>query len=245
MFQNLQQNRSRQGSFAGSNASSKTFDAGLRDYMIKVYNFMGLALIISGLVAITVSSSPMLMKAIFGTPLRYLIMFAPLIFVLFFSFKINSMSATATKNCLWLFSGLMGVSISFIFIIYTNASIARIFFITASVFGAMSLYGYTTKKDLTNLGSFLLMGLFAVIIASIVNAFMGSSALQFILSILSALIFVGLTAYDVQKIKQNYYYCSGNDELIVKASALGALNLYMDFINIFIHLLQIFGQRRE
>jgi FtsH-binding integral membrane protein len=245
MFQNLQQNRSRQASFAGSNASSKTFDAGLRDYMIKVYNFMGLALVFSGLIAIAVSSSPTMMKVLFGTQLRYLIMFAPIAFILFFSFKINSMSAAATKNCLWLFSGLMGLSLSSIFIIYTNASIARIFFITASVFGAMSLYGYTTKKDLTNLGSFLMMGLFAVIIASLVNIFMKSGALQFILSILSTLIFVGLTAYDVQKIKQNYYYCSGNDELIAKASALGALNLYMDFINIFIHLLQIFGNRRD
>ena len=243
MFQNSQ-NRSKSYVFSSANARSTTFDAGLRDYMIKVYNFMAIALAVSGLVAITVASIPALMTAIFGTPLRYVAMFAPVIFILVFSFKINSMSVGSVKNCLWIYSALMGVSLSFIFIVYTGASIARIFFITASVFGAMSFYGYTTKKDLTNFGSFLIMGLIAVIIASLVNIFLKSSALQFMLSIVSAFIFIGLTAYDVQKIKQNYYYCSGNDELVAKASVLGALNLYMDFINIFIHLLQLFGQRR-
>jgi len=225
--------------------SKKTLDIGLKDYMAKVYNSMAIALLISGLIAFFVSSSPQLMQAIFGTPLKYVAIFAPFVFVLVFGFKLHSMSAQSARNCLWLYASLMGVSLSTIFVVYTGASVARIFFISASVFGAMSIYGYTTKKDLTNFGSFLIMGLIAIIVASLVNIFIKSSAMQFAISIIGTLIFVGLTAYDSQKIKENYYQFAGNSEMVAKGAVIGALTLYMDFINLFIHLLQLFGQKRD
>ena len=230
-------------SFASS-ASRTTYDVGLREYMLKVYNLMSAALGISGIVALVTSSSPALMNLIFGTPLSWVVMLAPLGFVIFFSAKLHSMSAAKAKNCLWIFSGLMGLSLSTILIAYTGASVIRVFFITASVFGSMSLYGYTTKKDLTGFGSFLMMGLFGIIIASIVNIFLQSSALHFAVSIIGVLVFVGLTAYDTQKIKRMYYQASGNSELISKMAVMCALNLYMDFINLFLMLLRLFGDRR-
>ena len=227
-------------SFASTASRSTTFDPALRDYMAKVYNFMAIALGISGVVAFLISTSPALLNAIYGTPLKYVIMFAPLVFVMFFSAKIHSLSFSTAKNYLWIFSALMGASISWIFIAYTSVSIIRVFFISASVFGAMSLYGYTTKKDLTSLGSFLFMGLIGIIIASVVNLFLQSSALQFAVSILGVLIFVGFTAYDTQNIKREFYQFSGND----KVAVMGSLRLYMDFINLFIMLLQLFGSRK-
>lgn len=234
--------RINRGSLASA-AAGVSYDAGLREYMVKVYNFMMIALGISGVVALMVASSPALMSAIFGTPLAWVVMLAPLGFVMFFGYKLNSISATQAKTYLWIYAGLMGLSLSTIFVAYTGASVARVFFISASTFGAMSLYGYTTKKDLTAMGSFLMMGLIGLIIASLVNIFLKSSALEFALSAIGVLIFIGLTAYDTQRIKQSYYYTS-DSEMIGKLAVMGALSLYMDFINLFIMMLRFFGDRR-
>ena len=231
-------------SFASA-ASRTTYDVGLREYMIKVYNFMSAALGISGAVALFASNSPAVMQLIFGTPLSWVVMLAPLGFVFYFSAKLNSLSAQTAKTYLWIFSALMGLSLSSLLLVYTGASVARVFFISASVFGAMSLYGYTTKKDLTSMGSFMTMGLIGLISASLVNLFLKSSALDFALSILGVVIFIGLTAYDTQKIKQMYYQASGNAEMATKMAVMGALNLYMDFINLFIMMLRFFGDRRN
>jgi uncharacterized protein len=233
----------RTSSFASS-ATRTTYDAALRAYMVKVYNFMSIALIISGLTAFLVASSPAAMALIFGTPLAWVVMLAPLGFVIFFSVKLNTMSAESAKNCLWIYSALMGLSLASILAIYTGTSVAKVFFITASVFGSMSLYGYTTKRDLSGFGSFLIMGLIGLIIASIVNIFLKSSALEFGLSLLGVFIFIGLTAYDTQRIKQMYYQFSGNSEMVAKAAVMGALSLYMDFINLFLMLLRFFGDRK-
>lgn len=235
----------RTNSFASSASRTTTYDVALRDYMVKVYNFMSVALGISGLVAFLVSSSPELMQVIFGTPLAWVVMLAPLGFVWYFGAKIHSISVDTAKTYLWIFAGLMGLSMASIFVIYTSTSVARVFFISASVFGAMSLYGYTTKKDLTAFGSFLIMGLFGLIIASVVNIFLKSSALEFGLSLIGVFLFIGLTAYDTQRIKQNYYQFAGNKEMVAKAAVMGALSLYMDFINLFMMLLRFFGDRRN
>ena len=234
-------------SFFSSTASgtrTSSFDPALRDYMAKVYNLMAIALIISGAVAFLVANSPQLLNLIFNTPLRWVIMFAPLGFVIFINAKINSISAKKAQTYLWIFAGLMGASISWILIAYTKESLARVFFITSAVFGSMSIYGYSTKKDLTSLGSFLMMGLIGIIIASIVNIFLHSSALHFAVSFIGVLIFVGFTAYDTQSIKRQYYALGGAGETANKAAILGALRLYIDFINLFIMLLQFFGDRR-
>ena len=205
---------------------------------------MSIALIISGLVSFLTASSPALMQIIFGSPLAFVVMLAPLGFVIFFSVKINSMSAEKAQTCLWIFAAIMGLSLATIFVAYTGTSIARVFFITAGTFSAMSLYGYTTKKDLTNWGSFLMMGLIGIIIASIVNIFMKSSALEFAISLIGVVVFVGLTAYDTQRIKNTYYQLAGNAQALQKAAIMGALSLYMDFINLFLMLLRLFGDRR-
>ena len=233
--------RTNRSSFATS--SSTAYDAGLREYMLKVYNNMGIAMAISGLVAFIVSNSPGLMQAIFSTPLQWVVLLAPLGFVFYFSAKINKISASQAQNYLWIFASLMGLSLAPIFMIYTGASIAKCFFITASLFGSMSLYGYTTKKDLTNMGSFLMMGLIGVILASLVNMFLKSSGLDFVVSILGVIIFTGLTAYDTQKIKSMYYQFSDGDS-VSKAATMGALSLYMDFINLFLMMLRFFGDRK-
>lgn len=233
----------RSSSFASS-ASRTTYDAALREYMMKVYNYMSIALAISGIVAFLVASSPAAMAFIFGTPFSWVVMLAPVGFVIFFGAKLNSISSETAKNYLWIYSGLMGLSLASVLVIYTGTSVARVFFITASVFGAMSLYGYTTKKDLTAFGSFLIMGLIGLIIASLVNIFLKSSALEFGLSLIGVFLFIGLTAYDTQRIKQMYYQFSGNKDMIAKAAVMGALSLYMDFINLFLMLLRFFGDRK-
>ena len=232
-------------SFASSASRTSTFDSALRDYMVKVYQYMSIALAISGLVAFMVASSPTLMQAIFGTPLAFVVMLAPLGFVIFFGFKLNSISAEKAKSFLWIYSALMGLSLATIFAVYTATSITRVFLITASTFGAMSIYGYTTKKDLTSFGSFLIMGLIGIMIASLINIFLKSSGLDFAISLLGVFIFIGLTAYDTQRIKQTYYHFAGNDEMVSKMAVMGALNLYMDFINLFIILLRFFGERKN
>ncbi|MBL6665064.1 MAG: Bax inhibitor-1/YccA family protein [Rickettsiales bacterium] len=233
-------------SFFSSTATSKTtsFDPALRDYMTKVYNMIAIALIISGAVAFLIANSPALLSAIYTTPLRWVVMLAPLGFVIFINARLNSISAAQAKTYLWIFAGLMGASISWIFAAYTATSVARVFFITASLFGAMSLYGYTTKRDLTSMGSFLFMGLIGIIIASLVNLFLHSSAIHFAVSFLGVLIFTGFTAYDTQNIKKYYYMYGSNNEVANKAATMGALSLYIDFINLFIMLLQFFGDRR-
>ena len=180
---------------------------------------------------------------LFGSPLKWLVMLAPLGFVFYLSARINKMSISAAQITFWVFSAIMGLSLASLFIEFTQTSIARVFFITSGTFAAMSLYGYTTKRDLTKLGGFLFMGLIGIIIASIVNIFIGSSAMQFAISVIGVLVFVGLTAYDTQSIK-NMYYAGDSENIGSKKALMGALRLYLDFINLFILLLQLFGQRR-
>lgn len=223
--------------------SVSSYDLGLRSYMISVYNNMGIALAITGALAYLVASVPALFSLFFGTPLSYVVMFAPLIMVFFVLPKMMSYSVEKARASLWVFSGLMGISLASIFVVYTQESIARVFFITASTFGAMSLYGYTTKKNLASWGSFLVMGLVGIIIASLVNLFLQSSALHFVLSAISVIVFVGFTAFDVQRIKSAYSYAPGA-EAAQKTAVYGALMLYMDFINLFLALLRFFGDRR-
>ena len=219
-------------------------DEGLRSYMLSVYNYMGLGLAITGLVAAFVAATPALYVPIFTTPLKWVVMLAPLGFVFFLSAKIQTMSPSAAQATFWAFAGIMGLSMASIFLVFTGSSIARVFFITAGTFGAMSLYGYTTKRDLSGWGSFLFMGLIGIIIASLVNLFIGSSALQFAVSVIGVLVFVGLTAYDPQQIKEMYYELDSSDVATRKA-IMGALRLYLDFINLFMMLLHLFGSARE
>jgi FtsH-binding integral membrane protein len=219
-------------------------DEGLRSYLLQVYNYMGLGLAITGVVAFLVASTPALYQPIFGTPLKWVVMLAPLGFVFFLGAKIQTMSVSAAQLTFWVFAAVMGLSMASIFLVFTGASIARVFFITAATFGAMSLYGYTTKRDLSGWGSFLFMGLIGIIIASLVNLFVGSSAVQFAVSVIGVLVFTGLTAYDTQRIKEMYYEMDAADVATRKA-IMGALSLYLSFINLFMMLLQLFGTQRQ
>ena len=225
-----------------STLSSVDIDQGLRTYMLRVYNYMAIGLLITGFVAFFAAASGIYL-AIAQTPLIWVVMLAPLGMVFYLSFRINKMSLSAAQITFWVFATLMGLSLASIFIVYTGASITRVFFICSATFGAMSLYGYTTKRDLTAIGGFLIMGLFGIIIASIVNIFMQSPAMYFAISIIGVIIFVGLTAYDTQKIK-NMYYAADSESISGKKAIMGALTLYLDFINLFIMLLRLFGQRR-
>ena len=191
----------------------------------------------------TIASFTSFGNAIFFSGLKWVIMLAPLAIVFYMSFGINKMSAAKAQTVFWIFASLMGLSLSWILLVYTGVSVARVFFITSATFGAMSIYGYTTKRDLTKFGSFLMMGLIGIIIASLVNIFLKSAMMYFVISILGVLIFVGLTAYDTQKIK-NMYSASDTVEISGKKAIMGALTLYLDFINLFIMLLRLFGQRR-
>jgi FtsH-binding integral membrane protein len=231
-------------SFTQSN-SSVHFDAGLRHYMSAIYKNMAIGLLITGLIAMFVASSPALMALFFGTPLSWVVILAPVGMALYLGFRFQNMTPLAVRNLFYAYSAAMGLSLAFIFLAYTGESIARIFFVTASVFGAMSIYGYTTKKDLTKMGAFLFMALIGVIISSLVNIFLQSSGLNFIISIVSVLLFTGLTAYDTQRLKDLYFELSGSDEIAEKMAYYGALTLYMDFINLFMALLRLFGDRRS
>jgi FtsH-binding integral membrane protein len=232
--------------------SAAVVDQGLRSYMLRVYNYMTVGLVVTGLVsyfsfAAAFDSTGNLTafgSAIYLSPLKWLVMLAPLAFVMVLSFGINKMSAAAAQLTFWAFAAVMGLSLSSIFAVYTGTSIARTFFISAATFGAMSLYGYTTKRDLTAIGSFLFMGLIGIIIASVVNIFLASSALAFGISVLGVLIFVGLTAYDTQRIKLSYSESFGSD-VLRKGAIMGALSLYLDFLNLFMMLLQLTGNRRS
>jgi len=231
------------GSFATIRMNS--LDSGLRSYMIAVYKNMSIALALTGLVAFLVASSPELMNLIFGTPLKWLVIFAPLGMAFFMSARFMYMSTESARISLWVYSLLMGVSMSSLFWVYTGTSIARTFFIAASAFGVMSIYGYSTKKDLSTMSSFFMMGLIGIVIASVVNVFMQSSAMSFIISIVGVGVFSFLTAYDIQRLKSIYYQIANDATAAEKVAIFGALGLYMDFINLFISLLHFFGEKRN
>jgi uncharacterized protein len=243
-------------------------DEGLRAYMLRVYNYMAGGVFLTGLVAYviftySVTSDPALAastggkimalhrgmyltafgQAIFASPLMWVLMFAPLGFVFFLSWRIYKMSVGAAQLAFWLFAAVMGASLSSIFLRYTATSITQVFFVTAAAFGALSIYGYTTQRDLSGWGSFLIMGVIGILVAGLLNIWLQSGALQFAISVIGVLVFAGLTAYDTQQIKDNYYAVMGDATATAKASIMGALNLYLDFINMFIMLLQLFGNR--
>jgi len=234
--------RLRTSQMTGAQAAAAGIDVGLREYMLKVYNYMCIGLGLTGAVAWAVSTSPQMIQAIYSTPLQWVVMLAPLGFVFFLSFRIHAIKASTAQALFWVYSALMGLSLAYIFVAYTGESVTRVFFITAGAFAGLSLFGYTTKKDLSGWGSFLIMGLIGIIIAAIVNMFLASSALQFAISVIGVLVFAGLTAYDTQNIK-NEYSEFHDQETAGKLAISGALRLYLDFINLFIMLLHLFGNR--
>ncbi len=219
-------------------------DEGLRAYMLRVYNYMASGVLLSGIVAFLIANSPSAIQVVFGSPLKWVVMLAPLGFVLVLSAGINRLSAFAAQALYWAFAACMGASLASILLVFTGESVARVFFITAATFAGMSLYGYTTKADLSKFGSFLFMGLIGIVIAGLVNIFVASSALQFAISVVGVLVFTGLTAYDTQQIKDTYYESAGG-EIAGKMALMGALRLYLDFINLFMMLMQLLGQRRD
>lgn len=224
-------------------AEAAQIDVGLREHMLRVYNYMASGVALTGIVALLVANSPTMIHAIFGTPLAWVVMLAPLGFVLVISFGIHKLSLFAAQALFWAFAGVMGLSLASIFLVYTGESIARVFFITAASFGALSLWGYTTKRDLSGWSSFLFIGLIGIIIAGLVNLFLQSTGLQFAISVIGVLIFAGLTAYDTQNIK-NEYSEFHDRETSGKLAIMGALRLYLDFINLMLFLLQLLGNRR-
>jgi hypothetical protein len=236
-------------------SADMSIDQGLRSYMLSVYNYMAGALALTGLVAYfayaaavqETAAGPVLTgfgETLYTSPLRWVVMLAPLAFILVLSFGVHKLSLAATQMVFWTFASVMGLSLSSIFLVFTGESITTTFFVTAAAFGSLSLYGYTTKRDLSGMGSFLFMGLIGIIIAMVVNLFLASSALQFAISVLGVLIFAGLTAYDTQRIKGMYY--EGDSVAAAgKKAVMGALSLYLDFINMFMFLLQFLGQQRN
>jgi hypothetical protein len=223
-------------------------DVGLRDYMLRIYNYMASGLALTGIVAYAaaIGGADSFIAHIYRTPLMWLVILAPLGFVMVLSYGINKMQASTAQLLFWLFAGVMGLSMSTIFLVYTGASIARVFFITAGTFAGMSLYGYTTRRDLAAMGSLMFMGLIGIIIAMLVNIFLQSSALQFAISVIGVLVFVGLTAWDTQRIKEMYFsYQYADGQTASKTAIMGALSLYLDFINLFMFMLQLFGARRD
>ncbi len=251
--------------YAGTSAESRTgaqYDAGLRAHMLGVYNYMAIGVALTGLVAyaltlFTVTQDPNLAVAqmsngtmltalgqtLYGSPIRYVLMLAPLGLVMLLSFRVQKMSVSATQISFWVFAAVMGASLSSILLVYTGASVTRVFFITSAAFAGLSLFGYTTKKDLSGWGSFLIMGVIGIIIAAVVNIWLQSSALQFAISVIGVLAFAGLTAYDTQRIKDEYFSIAGDATLLAKGAIMGALSLYLDFINMFTSLLYLFGDR--
>ena len=224
---------------AGSQAR---FDAGLRSYMLGIYRNMGIGLAITGLVAMGVASSPALVALIFGTPLKWVAMLAPLAFVFFFTFRIDRMTTATARTAFFTFAAVMGVSMAAIFLVFTNTSIAMAFFTASAMFAGLSLVGYTTNRDLTGMGNFLFIGLIAVIGASLVNLFIGSSMLQMLLSVVGVIVFAGLTAWDTQRLKSEYL-AYGRSEAADKLAIMGALSLYLNLINMFQLLLNLMGER--
>jgi FtsH-binding integral membrane protein len=242
----------------GAVASAAVLDAGLRAYMLRVYNWMASGLLLTGIVAYGIANTSLLSLfyqqvataqglMVRPTILAYAAIFAPLVFVMVLSLGVNRLSRSTAQLLYWLFAAAMGASLTNIFLIYAHDSMARVFFVSAATFAAVSLYGYTTRTDLSRMGSFLIMGLFGIIIASLVNAFIGSSGFQFLISIVGVLVFVGLTAYDTQRIKSDYVqyaYAAGTDGA-AKRSVYDALSLYLNFINLFMLLLQLTGNRNS
>ncbi len=224
-----------------SEAQARPIDVGLRIYMSKVYNYMAAGLLLTAVAAYIGAASGLYM-ALAQTPLIYVLMFAPIGMVLWLSVRLNKMSASGAKTMFWAYATLLGLSLSYVLLMFTGVSVVRTFLVTAASFGALSLYGYTTKRDLSGLGSFLFMGLIGLILASVVNIFMQSSAMHFVISVVGVLIFAGLTAYDTQDIKR-IYHAGDSREVAEKKAVMGALRLYLDFINIFLFLLQFMGNR--
>ncbi len=222
----------------------RAMDEGLRAYLLSVFNYMGLGLAITGLVAFIVGTTPALYVPIFSSPLKWVVMLAPLGFVFFLSARLHAMSVSAAQIAFWAFAAVMGLSLASIFLVFTGESIARVFFITAATFGATALWGYTTKRDLSGMGNFMFMGLIGIVIAGLVNIFLASSALQFAISVIGVVVFTGLTAWDMQRLKSEYYEY-GSGEIAQKGAIMGALSLYLNFINLFVMMLQLFGTNRE
>jgi FtsH-binding integral membrane protein len=239
-------------------------DEGLRAYMLRVYNYMVLGLAITGMAALgtymlSVTTDPALAalklrdglmltgfgRALFVSPLKWAVILAPLALVFVLSFGIERLRPAIAQVLFWLFAALVGLSLASIFMVFTHTSIVRVFFVTAASFGALSLWGYTTQRDLSGMGSFLIMGLFGVILASLVNLFMQSSALQFVVPVVGVLVFAGLTAWDTQRLKTEYLYRAMDGETTERSAIIGALSLYLNFINLFTLLLQLLGQREE
>ena len=231
------------GAYGGARTIDRAaVDAGLRKYMLGVYNYMASGVFLTGVVAMLVASSPTMLQLIFGTPLKWVVILSPLAFVLAMNFGLNRFSPTTIQAMFWGLCIAYGLSFASIFLVFTGESIARVFFISAGAFAALSLYGYTTKRDLSPIGSFLIMGMFGLIIATVVNMFIGSDAMQFAISVIGVLIFAGLTAYDTQMIKEMYVEGEESD-VRTKKSVMGAMRLYISFIAMFMYLLQIFGNR--
>jgi uncharacterized protein len=239
----------------GAVATGDTMDAGLRAHMLRVYNYMVGALALTGAVAYLTAHSPLLNLmyqmvqtsggvALQPTIIGWVVMLAPLALVFFLSFRIMQMSQAAAQATFWAYAAMVGASLASILIVYTGASVAMTFFVTAATFGTMSLWGYTTKRDLTGFGNFLFMGLIGILLASLANFFFKSPAINFVVSVLGVLIFTGLTAWDTQKIKNTYYMVGGDTAVAGKAAIMGALALYLDFLNIFLFLLRFMGNRR-
>ncbi len=227
----------------GTGARDVAYDAGLRSYMLSVYNYMASGVLLTGIVALLFANSGMAQDIMFGPGItKYLIIFSPLLFVMAMSFGANRMSTATLQMMFWGFATVMGLSMSTIFLVYTGASIAQTFFATAAAFVGLSLWGYTTKKDLSGFGTFLIMGVVGLLVASIINIFLKSGTMNLVISFVGVLLFAGLTAYDTQKIKSMYSYVAGTD-MMGKTVIMGALSLYLDFINMFQFLLSFLGNR--
>ncbi len=229
---------------ARSGAGYPLYDQALRKHMLRIYHFMTLGLVVTGLVAGLVAGTPALTAAIFGSPLKWVAMLAPLAFVFVLSWRFERLSSGGLQMLYWAFCAAMGLSMASLFLVFTGASVARVFFITATMFAGTSLYGYTTKADLSKMGSFLMMGLIGIVIAGLVNILIGSSMLQFVISVIGVLVFTGLTAYDTQRIKEQFSELHAH-EAATKLAVMAALSLYLNFINLFQMLLQLVGQREE
>ena len=248
-------------------AEAAVVDEGLRAYMLRIYNYMVIGLAITGFAALgiymlSVTNDPNaayeaarplargtyltpLGFYLFVSPLKWVVILAPLGLVFFLSYRIQAMQPATAQITFWIYAALVGVSLGAIFLIYTHSSIVRVFFITAASFGALSLWGYTTQRDLTGMGSFLIMGVFGIIIASLVNSFVASTMLQWVISVVGVLVFAGLTAYDTQRLKSEYLHGSMDGDILERSAIMGALSLYLDFLNLFTMLLQLLGTRDE
>jgi len=230
---------------AGVGARTAMIDEGLKAHMNKVYGLMSVAMLLTAGVAWAVGTNEAMLSVIYGSALKWVVMFLPLVLVFAFSAMINRLSAAAAQLFFYVYAAAMGLSLAYIFAVFTGVSIATTFLTTAIAFAGLSLYGYTTKRDLSGFGTFLMMGLIGILVASVLNIFIGSGALQFAISVLGVLIFAGLTAYDTQSIKTAYiqHAAMGDEEWMQKSAIMGALTLYLDFINLFMFLLQFMGDR--